>query len=147
MNKFEEIEVKKLGNVSQDEKKSIFDLYKSVDWWKEEDINYIEDINIIVKNSYCFIAVFQNKKIIGCGRAICDGISDAYIQDIVVNKDFRNKGIGAKIIKAIIKHLKENNIYWIGLIAQPGTKDFYKRLGFSNMKDHVPMCMESFDGI
>lgn len=142
-----DISFKIIDSIDSDGLDSIFSLYVKAGWWSLSDDLYKNDINVIVSDSFCFTAAFINGKIIGCGRAISDGISDAYIQDVVVDEKLRGNGIGAKIIEHIVLYLRKKNIYWIGLIAQPGTEDFYKRLGFSNMKNHVPMCMETFDGI
>ena len=73
------------------------------------------------------------------GRALSDLASDAYIQDVTIIKEFRGKGIGRKIIKKLIEKLKENNVDWIGLVAQPGTSSFYEKLGFEVLKDHVSL--------
>ena len=73
------------------------------------------------------------------GRALSDLASDAYIQDVAVLKKYRGRGIGKKIIQILIEKLKENNVEWIGLVAQPGTSSFYKELGFEPLKDHVPL--------
>lgn len=64
----------------------------------------------------------------GMGRSISDGVSDAYIQDVVVDKDFRRQGIGEAIIHRIVQFLLEHNIRWIALISEPGQKSFIAKL-------------------
>jgi len=147
MIKSNEISFEIIDSIDSKELESIFSLYVKAGWWSLSDDKYIDDINVIVRDSFCFVAAFINGKIIGCGRAISDGISDAYIQDVVVDEKLRGNGIGAKIIEHIVLYLRKKNIYWIGLIAQPGTENFYKRLGFSKMKDHIPMYMENNDEV
>ena len=56
------------------------------------------------------------------GRAISDGISDAYIQDLTVRHDCRNRGIGKMILKALLERLHADGIAWIGLICRTGFK-------------------------
>jgi len=51
------------------------------------------------------------------GRAISDGISDAYIQDVTVLSEFRGQGIGTGIVQEILKQLRDDGLQWIGLIA------------------------------
>ena len=115
----------------------VVDLYKDAGWWED---SYTSDfIPDIMKNSYCFAGIFQDKKMIGMGRVLSDGCSDAYIQDITILKEFRGKGLGLKITNFIIEHLKENNIDWIGLIGAPGTQKFYEKMGFNLMSNHIPM--------
>ncbi|WP_299979334.1 GNAT family N-acetyltransferase [Desulfobacula sp.] len=119
--------------------KDLIHLYKEAGWWESSYDSQPEFLNYIVKDSALFVGVFWKKKLIGMGRALSDLASDAYIQDVTVLKEFRGKGIGKKIIQTLIEKLRENNVDWIGLIAQPGTSSFYKELGFELLKDHVPL--------
>ncbi len=119
--------------------KDLILLYKEAGWWESSYDSQPEFLNYIVKDSALFVGAFLGKKLIGMGRALSDLASDAYIQDVTVLKEFRGKGIGKKIIQTLIEKLKENNVDWIGLIAQPGTSSFYKELGFELLKGHVPL--------
>ncbi len=114
-------------------------LYKDAGWWDSSCEEHPEFLQSIVKESALFVGAFRGEKLIGMGRALSDLASDAYIQDVAVLKVFRGKGIGKKIIQTLIKILKENNVDWIGLIAEPGTSPFYTKLGFETLKDHVPL--------
>ncbi len=119
--------------------KALIQLYKDAGWWQssyEKDPGFLR---CIVKDSAVFVGAFYDKKLIGMGRALSDLASDAYIQDVVVIKKFRGKGVGKKIIQMLIKELKKNGVDWIGLIAQPGTTPFYMDLGFETLDDHVPL--------
>ncbi len=119
-------------------------LYRDAGWWHGEydaDTSFIDGI---VSGSFCLAGLFLGDEMIGMGRAISDGASDAYIQDVVVLREYRGKGFGKKIISALIDRLHSANIDWIGLVAQPGTEPFYKSLGFGKMKEHVPMLYSHF---
>ena len=78
-------------------------------------------------------------RIIGMGRAISDGVSDAYIQDVAVLKGERHSGAGSAIIKALHARLKRDGVGWLGLIAQDGSEPFYLKLGFKTLKSAAPM--------
>ncbi len=114
-------------------------LYKEAGWWDVSYDEHPEFVDKIIENSFLFAGVLKNKKMIGMGRALSDGVSDAYIQDIVVLKKYRKRGIGNKIVKILIKELEKNGIDWIGVVAQPGTTSFYKNIGFDLLKGHTPM--------
>ena len=118
---------------------SLLDLFRSAGWWKEEwDPAHIP---YLVKASFAFaVAVHVADGITaGMGRVISDGISDAYIQDLVILPEYRGKGIGARIVRTLLDYCTDNNITWIALIAEPGTEEFYRPLGFSPMNKYVPM--------
>jgi aralkylamine N-acetyltransferase len=78
---------------------------------------------------------------VGMGRAISDGVSDAYIQDMTVGSAYRNRGIGRKILQTILEKLYSDGIRWIGLIAEPGSCSLYSHAGFRQMPDWIPMLM------
>jgi ribosomal protein S18 acetylase RimI-like enzyme len=52
--------------------------------------------------------VISENKLIGCGRVIRDGDIYFYIQDIGVLPKFQGRGIGKRIINAIMEYLKAN---------------------------------------
>jgi GNAT superfamily N-acetyltransferase len=118
---------------------ALVDLYKAGGWWqKDYDPKHIPDI---VRSSFAFAVAIHDPsgRTIGMGRAISDGISDAYLQDLVILPEFQGMGAGKKIVSALLRFCASRNIIWIALIAEPGTEDFYAHLGFFAMKDHVPM--------
>ncbi len=116
----------------------ITDLYRSENWWKQEGDNP-GMITSIVAGSHCFVAARYNGPIIGMGRAISDGVSDAYIQDVTVMGSFRGRGIGTRIMETLIERLERDGIHWIGLIAERGSHPFYEPIGFSIMEGASPM--------
>lgn len=124
----------------------ILELYKEAGWWYNSDnIKYNKNKNYIKKiinGSFCFAVAYFNKQIAGIGRCISDGVSDAYIQDVFVKKEFRNKGIANLIVHNIILYLKNKNINWIALIAVPKTDTVYKNNGFKLMRNHKPFLLE-----
>ena len=121
----------------------LIDLYKEGEWWKESPSER-SNLPILVKNSFCFMVARTNEgKIIGMGRVISDGVSDGYIQDVIVSKSYRNKGIGKQLVITLRNYCLNNGLTWIGLIAEPGTTDFYIKLGFREMIGYKPMILNS----
>ena len=135
MNK-KNLEVKFVKNWLEDE---IEILYKAGGWWKEHYDK--SEIKNLIKGSFAFAVVVDNstKKTIGMGRILSDGISDAYIQDLVILPEFRKKGIGKYLVKKLIEYCKSKGINWIGLISEPNQDGFYKKIGFKTMEKYVPM--------
>lgn len=117
-------------------------LYRAGGWWQEEWTP--EGIAPLIAGSFCFIVATEDERAVGMGRAISDGCSDAYLQDIVVLPACRGRGIGAAILEALVAFCRERGLTWIGLIAQPGTAPFYEREGFAVMEGHIPMLLEEY---
>ena len=117
-------------------------LFNQTGWWDEEDNEIPEIMEKIIQGSFCFALAQMDDRVIGMGRAISDGVRDAYIQDVAVLEEFRGKGIGVLIMDEIVKYLKSKNITWISLISEPKAVSFYQRFGFSQMTGYVPFTLE-----
>ena len=87
--------------------------------------------------SFYHISVYesedQGQKLVGFVDCVSNGVTDAYIQDLMVHPDFQGKGIGTELMNKMIEHLKEAGIYMISVLYDEELKDFYSRFGFYNM--------------
>jgi ribosomal protein S18 acetylase RimI-like enzyme len=101
----------------------------------------------LIKGSFAFAVAVEkvSNKAIGMGRVISDGVSDAYIQDLVVLPEYRNSGIGKKLAKTLLDFCLSKNILWIGLIAEPDQSGFYSNIGFKTLEKYTPMKYEKDD--
>jgi aralkylamine N-acetyltransferase len=118
-------------------------LYRAGGWWKEEYSP--SEIPSLIRGSFLFaVAVYEpSGKAVGMGRVISDGVSDAYIQDLVVLPSCRGAGVGKEIVGVLVNRCRESGISWIGLIAEPETEPFYLPQGFRPMTGHVPLIYRS----
>jgi spermidine synthase len=129
--------IKILKSPTPENLQDILSLYIDENWWEDEPLT--EKVLEIIKGSHIFAVCFDKNQIIAMGRAISDKTSDAYIQDLTVKKDYRGKGIGSKLVKKITDELKKDKIFWIGLISEKNSNQFYEKLGFEEMKNTFPM--------
>ena len=127
-----------LENPTAEHIQQILALYKFEGWWVEsrDDVDLVQRI---VAGSHCFLIVEEGNRLMGMGRAISDGVSDAYIQDVAVGMAFRGRGIGREIVRRLLERLNKDGVNWVGLIAERGSHTFYERLGFGVMSDSTPM--------
>ena len=118
-------------------------LYRAGGWWKDE--YNPADIPRLISGSFAFVVAVDTAsgRAVGMGRAISDGVSDAYIQDLVVLPTYRGRDLGAAMVSSLIERCREAGISWIALIAEPGSEAFYLPLGFSCMEGHIPLIYGS----
>ena len=121
---------------------AIIDLYKEGGWWKEDPV-WREKIPHMIRGSYAFLVIRVACNIIGMGRIISDGFSDAYIQDVVVKKEWRGQGLGSEIIRRLTAFCQNAGIHWVGLVAEPKTQSFYERLHFKTLEGYQPMLLQA----
>jgi ribosomal protein S18 acetylase RimI-like enzyme len=130
------VEVRIVASWDPDE---IIALYRLMGWWQE----YAQpsEISPLIAGSLAFAVAVERStgRAVGMGRVISDGVSDAYIQDLVLMPEFRRRGIGKRILTTLLDRCKSAGITWIGLIAEENATEFYILQGFCRMPESVPM--------
>jgi len=118
---------------------AIADLYRAGGWWKEEWNP--TGLPSLIRGSFAFAVAVESStgRTVGMGRVISDGVSDGYVQDLVVHPNYRDRDIGTMILSALLKECTSAGVTWIALIAEPETEAFYARSGFQRMEGHTPM--------
>jgi ribosomal protein S18 acetylase RimI-like enzyme len=106
--------------------KEVSELRYSVGWNEMEEC-YKDSL----KRSYFYICCYEDNKLIGFLDVVSNGVTDAYIQDVMVNPYYQGKGVGTNLIKLAIDKLKEDKIYMISVIFQESLLSFYKKFGFN----------------
>lgn len=104
------------------------EIYRSVGWKNHDE----EKIKKIFQTSSVVAIAYDENKITGFGRALSDGVFNAAIYDVVIDKDYQNKGIGQQIIESLLAQLK--NISCVHLVSTAGNEEFYRKAGFRKMK-------------
>lgn len=130
-----------LQDPTEEQIRQIVGLYRDQGWWQPGDDHTERLVPRLIAGSHCFVIATDGESIVGMGRVISDGVSDAYIQDLTVRLDRRKQGIGQLILQTLLERLHTNGIHWIGLIAEPGSGNLYRRAGFREMSASVPMLM------
>ena len=117
--------------------KELADLRESIGWNRMEN----EYKNPLL-TSYYHIAVYEKEVIIGYIDCVSNGVTDAYIQDLMVHPDYQRRGIGTELMTIMISYLKQKHIYMISVVFEENLKPFYEKFGFFNM-----LCgqMETYD--
>lgn len=129
------IEVNLLDPSRRDYCADVGKLYFIAGWI--DSVSATAHIKNSLKNSFCCFGAFDGDELVGFFRALSDGISDAYLLDLIVHPDYRNRGVGDALTRAIVSHLKECEIDWITCIATPEAVGIYSKIG-APMKGHVP---------
>lgn len=117
----------------------IVELYKAAGWWK--DTYNPSGILPLITGSLVFAVVIDStsNKAVGMGRILSDGVSDAYIQDFFIMPKYRRLGLGKTLVQSLINYCLFRGINWIGLMAEPGSEDFYTATGFKPLENYTPM--------
>lgn len=108
---------------------AVLDLYATVGW-----TNYTtcpERLQKALENTLLVLAAFDGEQLVGLLRAVGDGYSIVFIQDILVLPAYQRQGIGRQLLEQTIAHFPE--IYQLHLLTDntEKTRSFYEALGFT----------------
>lgn len=110
----------------------VLPLYETVGW-----TNYTtkpEMLKAAFENSLHVLAAFTEEGIlVGVLRAVGDGASILFIQDILVTPEYQHQGIGTKLLQQTLEKYK--NVYQIQLTTDNSMKtiSFYESNGFTSL--------------
>jgi ribosomal protein S18 acetylase RimI-like enzyme len=90
-----------------------------------------EKIKTAFENSYIVCTIYHDDQLVGICRALSDGVRQSAIYDLNVASNYRNKGIGYKLMTAILSKLPCGPII---LFAVPGKASYYRKFGFKNLR-------------
>jgi len=98
--------------------------------WGEINSNVAE---VSLNNSLFHVIIRDESQLIGMGRVVGDGAMYFYIQDVVVDPNYQNSGIGTALMDQIEKYLSitATKGSTIGLLAAKGKETFYTRYGYT----------------
>ena len=100
----------------------VLPLYESVGW-----TNYTQHPKMLkeaYKNSLHILGAFNDEgKLVGVLRAVGDGASILFIQDILVYPEYQHQGIGTKLLQLTLEKYK--NVYQIQLATDASKNTVY----------------------
>ena len=111
----------------------ILPLYKAVGWR-----NYYEHPEMLRKayeKSLCILGAYEEDTLVGIIRAVGDGISILFVQDIIVHPRYQRQGIGTKLVRTLLEQY--DHVYQIQLMTDDAekTKAFYCSVGFKTVDE------------
>ena len=112
-------------------------LLESVGWTSLMTVTE-EALLLAIDNSWQWVSVFDEDRIIGIGRLISDGALYALVCDMIVLPEYQNRGIGSSILKLLKDKCAEHNIQIVWLFAASGRTDFYLKNGFEIRPENAP---------
>lgn len=107
----------------------ILPLYRSVGW-----TNYTRDPGMLKEaynHSLKIYGAYLEDQLIGVVRAVGDGYSVVFVQDLLVDPRYHRQGIGTALLGRILEDYR--NVYQLHLLTDDTEKtvSFYKSLGFT----------------
>ena len=105
----------------------LLSLYASVGWTAYTQ--HPETLRAGVANSLFTLGAYDGQTLLGIIRTVGDGHTIVLIQDILVFPEHQRKGIGSKLMQAVLERFRNVRQIELANIA------FYESLGFRKMSE------------
>ena len=84
-----------------------------------------------IRNSLCF-AVYYHRELVGFARMITDRATFAYLADVFILPEHRGRGVGRKLVAAILAHRNLQGLRRV-LLSTHDAQLFYAQFGFRRL--------------
>ncbi|PGW52287.1 GNAT family N-acetyltransferase [Bacillus thuringiensis] len=105
----------------------LLSLYESLEWNSLKLT--VNELERMCKQSWYAIYVFDDKRLVGMGRVISDGVITGIICGVGVLPKYQSIGIGKEIVERLIQHCEQNKVI-PQLICVEKLQSYYESIGF-----------------
>ena len=107
-----------------------------VGWWETDE----NSTDTALRNSLFSAVAIEQNTVIGFGRVVGDRGLYYYIQDLIVDPEFQNKGCGKSLMKELMGYITANakSGAFVGLMAAKGLEKYYEPFGFKAREEDAP---------
>lgn len=93
-------------------------------WWPERGVGELARI----LEAGPAVAAWDGEEVVGFARAVTDGVSRAYLEDVIVSRDRRGRGTGRNLVRAL--HRELGGQVTVTAFFHQGLRTFYEELGY-----------------
>jgi len=109
------------------------DLYDSVGW-----VAYTRHPDVLARalaGSTTVVTARRGGRLVGLARAISDGATICYLQDILVRPEEHRTGVGRALVERVLDRHADVRQRVLVTDAEPGQRAFYESLGFTELHE------------
>ena len=113
---------------------AVLDLYASVGW--SNYTNHPRRLEQAFHQSLFVMAAYDDdEELVGLIRAVGDGLTIVFIQDLLLYPHYQRQGIGQSLLQQTLERFRD--VYQIQLATEQSDKNlaFYRELGFRRQED------------
>jgi GNAT superfamily N-acetyltransferase len=89
----------------------------------------------LVREADRVVGAYDGDRQIGFARAFTDGATLAYLADVYVLSDYRGRGVGAELVRAMVEDGPYSGLRW--LLHTKDAHGLYRRFGFAEPSERL----------
>ena len=114
-------------------------LFLSVDWYSGR---FPEKLAAAFRNSSYVVSAWENGTLVGIMRALSDGVWQATIDCLLVDRDHQRRGIGSELVRRMKERL--GGLLYIAVAPEEAKNcSFYEKHGFQIVENGATMILKS----
>ena len=124
----ENVQLEFIEKLNESQFQDLCELFKN-EWWSY--YRKPEEIKTLIENSDLLIGIIDKGtgRLVAFARVLTDYIFRSMIYDVIVGKEYRNKGIGKMLLRNIIEHPALQQVEFLELQTQPELIPYYRQFG------------------
>lgn len=111
----------------------VLSLYASVGWTAYTD--HRSALRKGFENSLLTLAAYEGDQLLGIIRAVGDGYTIVFVQDILVFPEHQRKGVGSALLQAVLDRYRHVRQIELATDNTEKTVAFYHAMGFREMSE------------
>ena len=110
----------------------LMSLYKN-EWWT--NIRSKEEVIKMLQNSTFVFGIVENNELVAFSRVLSDKVYKAFIFDVIVKNEYRNRGYATILINEILSHKELKEVKAFELYCKEEMISFYEKFGFEKVEN------------
>ena len=118
-----------IESLTDEQIEQLYALYQT-QWWCQS--RSLEDVKRMVEHTSLLLGLIENtsQRLVGFCRVLTDCTFRATIYDVIVAEDWQGRGLGQRLMDALLQHPNLQEVSAIYLSCRPQMIPFYERWGF-----------------
>ena len=119
-----------VDGLSDAQARDLHALYQN-EWWTRG--RSLEATLAMLRHTDHLFGVLEKEtgRLVAFARVLTDTVFKAFVFDVIVAPDLRDRGLGTRLLRRIIAHPVLRSVRHIDLACQPELTAYYERLGFT----------------
>lgn len=134
MSSSESVPLRRVDTLSESQIEDLHGLFQN-EWWTKE--RTMDDIRTMLDATPIQIAFADaaSDRLVAFARVLTDRTYKALIFDVIVDSSCRDRGLGCRLMDAILAHPQLSEVKHFELYCKPELEPFYERWGFKEVGD------------
>lgn len=114
-------------------REDLLDLYDAVGWTAYT--RHPDVLEQALAGSTTVVTARREGRLVGLARALSDGATICYLQDILVRPEEQRHGVGRVLVRHVLDRHADVRQRVLVTDAEPGQRAFYESLGFTELHE------------